>query len=185
MARRAILFDRDGTLIVEKCYLADPAGVILEKDVAKALVRLRDLGFVFVVVSNQSGVGRGYFDLNTVHKVNARLADLLVENGVVIGGWYVCPHAPDQRCDCRKPMPRLALRAAEDLGLDLSLSWVVGDKKSDVLLADLIGARGILITTGHGSRHAKWAIENGKPIVSDMMAVADLISANPAIATKL
>jgi D-glycero-D-manno-heptose 1,7-bisphosphate phosphatase len=176
MSRRAILFDRDGTLIVEKHYLHDPNEVVLEAGVVEALVRLRDLGFVFVVVSNQSVVGRGYFGLDAVDTVNARVAKILDEHGIVVEGWYVCPHAPDEPCDCRKPLPSLALRAAKELGLDLGRSWVVGDKKSDVAFADAVGARSILVATGHGGNDVAWAEANGKPVAADMKVAADIIT---------
>ncbi|MER2606836.1 MAG: HAD family hydrolase [Siculibacillus sp.] len=174
--RRAVLFDRDGTLIVEKHYLHDPAEVVLEAGAIEALTRLRDLGFVFAVVTNQSGVGRGYYGLDAVAACNARLADLLAAHGIDVAGWYVCPHAPDEVCDCRKPSPGLALAAAAELDLDLAASWVVGDKKSDVGLAEAVGARGILVTTGHGGTDVAWAEAHGLPVVADLAAAAALIA---------
>lgn len=144
----AVLLDRDGTLIVEKNYLADPAGVELERGVVEGLTQLQRAGYRLVVVTNQSGIGRGYFTLSDAEAVNARVAQVLAVQGVTIDGWYICPHRPDADCDCRKPRPGLALAAAEDLSLDLARSWVIGDKPSDVELAAAFGGRGLLVNPG-------------------------------------
>jgi len=148
-ARPAIFLDRDGTIIVEREYLADPADVALERGAAEGLRRLQHLGWPLVVVSNQSGVGRGYFPESAVHAVNARVADLLRAEGVTIAGWYHCPHAPDDRCACRKPADGMIRQASADLGLDPTRSVMIGDKPSDVELAHRIRAIGILLETGH------------------------------------
>ncbi len=150
--RPAVLLDRDGTIIVERDYLSDPALVELEDGAAEGLRSLAEAGWVMVVLTNQSGIGRGYFDRAAAEAVNARVAELLAEEGVSIAGWYLCPHAPGEDCDCRKPRPGMAFQAASELDLDLSRSWVVGDKRSDVELADAIGARAILVMTGHGRK---------------------------------
>ncbi len=150
--RPAVLLDRDGTIIVERDYLSDPALVELEHGAAEGLRALAEAGWVLAVLTNQSGIGRGYFDRAAAEAVNARVAELLAEEGVSIAGWYLCPHAPDEDCECRKPRPGMALQAASELGLDLSRSWVVGDKRSDVELADAIGAEAILVMTGHGRK---------------------------------
>jgi D-glycero-D-manno-heptose 1,7-bisphosphate phosphatase len=175
-ARRAIIFDRDGTLIVERHYLHDPAEVVLEREVIGALRRLHDLGFVFVVISNQSGVGRGYFDQEAVEAINKRVDELLLAGGVKIEAWYVCPHAPDHGCDCRKPRPGLAHRAAQELHLDFPNSWVIGDKRSDIELAFSIGANGILLMSGQGQDASEWAKIARVPVAYDMAMAADLIS---------
>jgi D,D-heptose 1,7-bisphosphate phosphatase len=155
--RRAILLDRDGTVIVDKDYLSDPAEVELLPGAAAALARLSQAGFALVLISNQSGVARGRFGLAEVDAVNERLRELLAARGVVIDGMYFCPHHPEgvveeyrQTCRCRKPEPGMALRARDELGLDLAGSYVVGDKLSDLDLAVAIGAKGLLTLTGYG-----------------------------------
>lgn len=170
-----VFLDRDGTIIVEKHYLSDPALVELEKGAVEGLQRLKAHGLTLVVVSNQSGVGRGRFGLDAVHAVNARVAELLAQHGIDIAGWYMCPHAPDTPCQCRKPLTGLALQARDDLGLDLDGCFVVGDKRSDVELADAIGGTGILVTTGHGDADLQWAQAQGRPVVHTLSQAADLI----------
>ena len=115
----AVFLDRDGTLIVEKKYLSDPTDVELERGVIEGLALLQSVGWPLVVVTNQSGIGRGYFGLDAAVAVNDRIDAILREHGVVLSAWYLCPHAPEEGCRCRKPERGLADRAAEDLGIRL------------------------------------------------------------------
>jgi histidinol-phosphate phosphatase family protein len=154
----AVFLDRDGTLIVEKEYLSDPDEVELERGVIGGLTLLQSVGRSLVVVTSQSGIGRGYFSLEAALAVNERIDAILREHGVILSAWYLCPHAPEERCRCRKPGRALADRAAADLGIRLEDSFVIGDKRSDVEFAFAIGATGILITTGHGRSDAAWAV---------------------------
>lgn len=173
--RTAIFLDRDGTVIVERDYLCDPAQVELEKGAAEGLRRMAATGMPLVILTNQSGIARGYFDLAAAETVNRRIRDLLCAEGVSIAGWYICPHGPAKRCACRKPRPGLADRAAQDLGLALAGSWVIGDKQSDVQLADAIGATGILVTTGHGAKNLAWARAEGRRTASDLLEASTQI----------
>jgi D-glycero-D-manno-heptose 1,7-bisphosphate phosphatase len=174
-AAAAVFLDRDGTLIVEKHYLSDPAQVVLETGVVEGLTILREHGHPLVVVSNQSGIGRGKFSAADAGRVNERVAALLREQGIEILAWYLCPHAPDVVCECRKPAPGMALAAARDWNLNLGGSYVVGDKQADLLLADAIGATGILVTTGHGHEAAEWASDAGRPIFAGLADAAVFI----------
>jgi D-glycero-D-manno-heptose 1,7-bisphosphate phosphatase len=149
--RRFVLLDRDGTLIIDRHYLADPAGVELLPGTGAALRRLSGLGLGLVIVTNQSGVARGKFSLETVGRVHERLAALLRAEGIELDGIYVCPHGPDEGCACRKPRPGLAYQAADELGFDPAQSFVIGDKPADVELGRAIDAFSILVRTGHGS----------------------------------
>ena len=173
--RPAVFLDRDGTIIVERHYLSDPAGVELESGTPEGLRRLTESGYTLVVVSNQSGVGRGKFGIEAAHAVNDRVAELLGDEGVRIAGWYMCPHHPDEGCDCRKPGTAMAYQAAHDLDLDLSRSFVVGDKQCDIEFAQAMGAQGILVTTGHGRQALDWAMSRSIPICSDLKEAANLI----------
>lgn len=148
--RPAAFLDRDGTLVREVGYLADPADLELLPGVPSALRALQAAGYVLVVVSNQSGVGRGLFGLSNVHEAMARLRGALRGHGVEIDGIYFCSHHPDSGCPCRKPRPGLLVRAAEDLHLSLRDSVMVGDKVLDVETAHQAGAVGILVRTGYG-----------------------------------
>jgi D-glycero-D-manno-heptose 1,7-bisphosphate phosphatase len=148
MARPAVFFDRDNTLIVSDGYLGDPSQVVLVEGAADAVARVRALGFAAVVISNQSGVARGMFDEEAVRAVNARMDELLrAENAnAVIDRHEFCPYHPDatveayrQDSPLRKPRPGMLLAAAEGLKLDLSRSWLVGDAPRDVEAARAAG----------------------------------------------
>ena len=136
--KKAVFFDRDGTLIREKNYLKDPAGVELLEGAAECLRVLKERGFLIVIVSNQSGVARGMMTEEDVRRVNARMLALLRAAGAEADGVYYCPHHPAgsdpayaKACDCRKPNTGMALRAAEELGICLSDSYMVGDKEAE------------------------------------------------------
>jgi histidinol-phosphate phosphatase family protein len=150
LLRPAVFLDRDGTLIVEHGYLSDPAGVELLPGVPHALRILRAAGFTLVVVSNQAGVGRGYYPLAAVHATMAGLRRALREHGVEIDAIYFCPHHPDAGCACRKPGTALFVEAARNSSLDLKQSFVIGDKVLDVAAAERAGGRGVLVRTGYG-----------------------------------
>jgi histidinol-phosphate phosphatase family protein len=175
---RPVFLDRDGTLIVEKHYLSDPDGVALEAGVVEGLTLLQARGHPLIVLSNQSGIGRGFFEERDALRVNARVAELLKSYGIDILGWYMCPHAPEAECDCRKPLPGMALTAARDLKLELAGSYMVGDKRADLELADAIGATGILIASGHGLSDVAWARSHARPVFDDFKSAAEYIAAN-------
>jgi histidinol-phosphate phosphatase family protein len=178
MPRPAVFLDRDGTLIKERDYLSDPDGVELEDGAATALLDMQARGLALVLVTNQSGVGRGLFGPEALASVHRRLAELLAREGVVLDGWYVCPHRPEDACGCRKPRPGLVAQAVRDLGVNPSTSFVVGDKMSDVLLAGAIGATGILVATGHGAGAAAEAKQAG------FLVCANLAEAGTEIARR-
>lgn len=131
MGRKAIFLDRDGTLIEDRGYLADPEGVVLLSGAGDALRLLQDAGYLLIVVTNQSGIGRGYFTLEAMHTVNARMNELLAEHGVTIDDIRYCPHGPDDGCACRKPLPGMLCDAAEAHGIDLAQSAMIGDQPRD------------------------------------------------------
>lgn len=140
---RAVLFDRDDTLIDDVPYNGDPNLVVVRPGARLALDILRSVGMLTAVVSNQSAVGRGIITIEQVHAVNRRVESLLGP----LGPWHICPHAPEARCTCRKPAPGLILQAAESLGVHPSECVVVGDKPSDVEAARAAGAAAILVSS--------------------------------------
>jgi D-glycero-D-manno-heptose 1,7-bisphosphate phosphatase len=156
--RAAVFLDRDGTLVVERGYLARSEDIELLPGVAQALRVLRAAGFALVVVSNQSGVGRGLFPLSRVYEAMARLRTLLRAEGVELDAVYFCPHRPEAGCDCRKPSAELLRRAAHNLGLSLRDSVMLGDKLLDVETGHAAGARGVLLRSGYGrDEEQRWA----------------------------
>jgi D-glycero-D-manno-heptose 1,7-bisphosphate phosphatase len=132
LAKRFVLVDRDGTLNLEKNYLSDPDQLELISGAGAALKRLQEAGWGICVVSNQSGVARGYFDMEQLAKVHRRLEEMLTGFDVQQDGIYLCPHSPDDRCNCRKPLPGMVRQAMADHGFDPRQAWVVGDKEVDV-----------------------------------------------------
>ena len=174
--RPAVFIDRDGTIMIEREYLADPDGVQIIPGSFEALAALREAGFALVIVTNQSGIARGYYSIEDYQAVAARLDALLEEAGVAVDMTRFCPHHPDLggTCPCRKPGTGMYLDAAEELGLDPARSYYVGDKLTDVMPALELGGRGILVRTGYGSELEASALE---PIlvVDDLAAAAELI----------
>lgn len=152
MMRRYALLDRDGTIIEERRYLSDPAGVTLLPGAAEGMRLLREAGFGLAVLTNQSGIGRGYYTEEDMHRVHARMRELLEAERVFLDGIYFCPHAPQAGCSCRKPEPGLAEQAARELGFSLRDAYVLGDKPADVDLAARCGAVGVLVRTGYGAQ---------------------------------
>jgi histidinol-phosphate phosphatase family protein len=132
----AVLFDRDETIVIDVPFNGDPERVQPAPEARRLLDRLRAAGLPLAVVSNQSGVGRGLITLEQVHAVNRRIDELLGP----FAGFFVCPHAPEDDCDCRKPKPKLILDAARALGVDPRCCVVVGDRESDVEAARNAGA---------------------------------------------
>ncbi len=151
---RAVFLDRDGTIIEEKEYLRDPDQVALFPGAKEALKRLQDAGFKLFIVSNQSGVGRGYFTLTDVDRVNERLVELLAHDGVRFEKIYIAPEAPEQPSRGRKPSPQFLFDARDEFSIDLSQSYMVGDKLIDLECGWNAGVRkSILVRTGYG---AEW-----------------------------
>ena len=152
MNRGFVVLDRDGTIIFERHYLSSPDQVEILPGAAEGMKQLIDLGYSLVIVTNQSGLGRGYFTKETLEAVHARLRELLAASGVSIAAIYVCPHTPDDDCDCRKPGTKLIRQAATDLGFEPSACVMVGDKACDIDMGKAVGARTVLVRTGYGAR---------------------------------
>ena len=177
-SRPAVFLDRDGTVIDEVGHLGEPERVVILPGVPAALARLADAGYALVMITNQAGVARGYFTEVEVEAVNARTGELLQAEGVRLDRWYHCPHHPDftGACDCRKPLPGMLLRAAEELDLDLSRSWMIGDHPSDAEAGQAAGARSIMVRTGHGMLPgANHGPPPGVTVVDDLPAAVGLI----------
>jgi len=152
--RRPFVFlDRDGTLIEDREYAHLPADYAPLPGTYAAVAALRAAGFGVVVVTNQSGIGRGLFSAADYADFEALMLRDFAAHGAALDGCYHCPHAPDEGCACRKPETALALRAAQEHAIDLARSWVIGDTDLDVALARNLGSHAVLVRTGHGERH--------------------------------
>lgn len=152
--KRFVLLDRDGTIIAERHYLSDPDEVELIPGAAEALKELQEVGLGLLVVTNQSAMARGFFGKAQLDLIHQRLSALLGAYGVHLDGIYVCPHAPEDDCSCRKPRPGLVEQAIKDLNFDPKLCFVVGDKACDIELGRRVGATTFLVSTGYGAQVA-------------------------------
>ncbi len=154
-ARPAIFLDRDGTIIEDAHYLSRIEQVKLFPEAAAAIRLFNHDGWPVVLVTNQSGVGRGFFSEESIHVVHAHLKFLLAEQGARLDAIYYCPHHPDAGCDCRKPRPGMLLRAAAEHNLDLSRSWMLGDKDDDVGAGVAVKCRTMKIENGLNHQNAE------------------------------
>lgn len=174
--RRAVFLDRDGTLVREVHYLSRLKDLKVLPGVPEALARLGAAGYLRLLVTNQSGVARGYFDLSFVEACNAELRRCLRRDGADLEGAYVCPHHPDfgEPCGCRKPAPGLLTAAVAEHGLDRAACWVVGDKAADILLGRNGGCRTALVRTGYGAETERELERQGvsPDVVADDLAAA-------------
>lgn len=154
-SRPAVFLDRDGTINEDRGYIDSPESLIIIDGAASAVKRLNAKGFKVIVITNQSGVGRGYFTEDAADAVNKRLEEILKKDGAHLDGIYYCPHHPDDNCECRKPKTGLIERAKMDFPIDLKKSYVIGDKVSDIEIARGIGGKGVLVLTGMGKDEQK------------------------------
>ncbi|HET8761758.1 MAG TPA: HAD family hydrolase [Nitrospiria bacterium] len=149
-----VFLDRDGTLNLDEGYLADPERLVLLPGAAEAVAALNAAGVKAVVITNQSGVGRGLIAPEALVRIHERLAALLARGGAKLDGIYSCLHRPEDGCACRKPATALALQAARDLGVDASRSAMIGDKPVDLELGRRLGGRSVLVRSGEGEKTA-------------------------------
>lgn len=175
MTRRYVLLDRDGTINEEIGYVLSPAELRLIPGAAEAIRDLRALGLGVVVVTNQSPVGRGWITEADLAAIHAHLRELLRASGADVDAIEHCPHRPEEDCSCRKPQTGMVDRAVADLGFDPSEAFVVGDHAGDMALGRAIGARTILVRTGHGEEELEAARDLADRIVADLPAAAAAI----------
>lgn len=148
----AVFLDRDGTVIREKNYLSKIKDLRLLSGAVAGMKLLKKAGYKLVLITNQSGIGRGYFTEAKLKKIHVRLAEMLKEKGAPLDAIYYCPHLPDDECACRKPKLGLIRKAGKRLNLDLKRSFSVGDHPGDFLLGQNMGGKGIFVLTGHGRK---------------------------------
>jgi len=166
--RPAIFLDRDGTLVEEVNYLSRVEDLRLFPFSADAVRRLKEAGFLIIVVTNQSGIGRGIYTEAEMHAIHEAIQNEL--NGA-IDAFYFCPHLPCDGCDCRKPKLGMIEAALRDLEIDVENSWMIGDKKIDVETGRSAGMRTALVLTGYGTQH-KGSLEQLPEIMEDDLGAA-------------
>lgn len=172
--KKAVFLDRDNTIIHDPGYLDDPEKVEILDGVPAALKKMHKAGYDLIIISNQSGVGRGYMAEEVVHEINDRVAELLAEEHVIIKGFYICPHHPDAGCSCRKPKPGMILKAAEEHDIDLSRSYMIGDKYSDYQAGLAAGVRSLLVLSGPDSERDSAQVPK-EDVVRDLRKAAELV----------
>ena len=145
MSPRFALLDRDGTVVIDKVYLSGPAGLEFAPGVIEGLRLMRDAGLRFIMITNQSGVARGYFDEETLARIHQRLREMLKEEGIDLEAIYYCPHGPSDDCRCRKPEPGLVLDAMADFGFSPAEAVLIGDSEADMGAAAATGVTGIRV----------------------------------------
>jgi len=165
MSSKAVFIDRDGTIARDVPYCSRPEDFELFPGVAEAIRLLNRSGFKVVVITNQSGIARGYFDEQMLSRIHARMLELLAGQQAHIDGIYYCPHHPDDKCECRKPKPAMVLQAANDLDIDISASYVIGDMEMDCEMAVRAGCRGAVRIAGSGPTRADYQTATFKEAV--------------------
>lgn len=173
-----IVLDRDGTLIYECHYLSEVDQVELLPGAVEGLKQFVAIGWRLVVVTNQSGIGRGYFDEDRLGQIHQRLRSLLTVEGITLAGIYHCPHRPDDGCGCRKPAPGMLHQAAQDLDFDPSQCIVIGDKPCDIELGQAVGATTVLVRTGYGAEVAAQGTAQPDYVVQNLRDAADILQHN-------
>ncbi len=171
---RFIFLDRDGTLVRDPGYVHRLEDYELLPGVVAGLRKLTRAGYRLAIVTNQSGIGRGYYDLAAYERFQAHLLDELAAVGLRVEQSYHCPHRPDQGCACRKPAPGLLERARDELGADLPASWVIGDSEADVELAERASCRGAVLLSSATSN----PLARSVPSAPDLETAADLVLAD-------
>lgn len=180
--RRAVFIDKDGTLVQDVPYNVDPALLRFTPNATEALRDLSAAGFLLVVVSNQPGVAQGRFELAALRLLASALTDRLAAAGVVLSGFYACPHLPrasgarpSDGCDCRKPAPGLLLEAATELSIDLGESWMIGDILDDVEAGRRAGCRTIHLDVGNETVWLRSPMRQPTATVPHLLAAAEFI----------
>ena len=168
---KAVILDRDGTLNEDKDYVYKTEDFKLLPGVIEGL-KLLSKDFIFVIITNQSGIGRGVYTEEDMHKFNEKLIDELKKENIEIKKIYFCSHIPEDNCDCRKPETKNIQQARRDFDIDIEKSWIIGDHPSDIELGKRMGTRAVYLLTGHGKKH------------SDDLAKPDFIAENFMEAAK-
>lgn len=176
---KAVFLDRDGTINIDKGYVSKPADFEFETRAIEGLMMLKRAGYALFIITNQSGIGRGYYSERDFWNVHQHMCAELKKCGITIEGVFFCPHKPEDGCRCRKPSVGMLEKATSRYAIDLSKSWVIGDKTADIKLAENFGLRGILVMTGISGRDKIYKIKPAY-LARDLVDAAQYIISNPA-----
>jgi D-glycero-D-manno-heptose 1,7-bisphosphate phosphatase len=176
-APRPVILDRDGTVVIDRHYLDDPAQLCFLPGAIEGLRDLSDRGHRIILVTNQSGVGRGRFTLERMQQINERLIEMAAAVGVRIDAIYSCPHDPAAGCDCRKPEPGLLEQAAREFGFEPCHCVVIGDKSTDVALGRRVGATTMLVSNDGFAADGGWVEPDF--VIPDLVAAARIVAHLP------
>ena len=183
----AVFIDKDGTLVEDIPYNVKPGLIRFNPGAGMGLKKLKDHGFLLVLISNQSGVARGYFRESALEAVKQRIQELLQESGCQMDAFYFCPHHPDGvvtkyaiSCPCRKPEPGMLLKAAKDLDIDLARSWMIGDILNDVEAGNSAGCKTILIDNGNETEWHRSEKRKPTATAAGISDAAEIILHEPA-----
>ena len=174
---RAVFLDRDGTINEESGYLYKIEDCRFIPDAIAAIAQLKAAGFLVVIVTNQSGIARGYYTVDDLSRLHQYMEREIVDGGGKVDGWYFCPHHPDfaDDCDCRKPFPGMLRTAADELQIDLGSSWMIGDKIADVEAGLASGCQTALVRTGYG-RSEEALLSAQIPVFDDLSSAVKFIT---------
>ncbi len=173
MQHKAIFFDRDGTLIVDKVYLNDPGNIVYLDGVFEALRRLRDSGFKFVIVTNQSGMAKGLVQIENLDRIHDLMREEFARHGIFFSGFYYAPYTMESNHPMRKPNPGMLTVSAQDFNIDLSRSWIVGDRMTDVEAGHRAGVRSVLLEGVDTPTRTSYQPPTG--FVPDILSAAEFI----------
>jgi D-glycero-D-manno-heptose 1,7-bisphosphate phosphatase len=173
--RKAVFLDRDGTLIEEVNFLSRIEDLKVFPFTLEALKLLKSEGFLLIVITNQSGIGRGVYSEEAMHAIHRQMQ---IELDDAIDAFYFCPHLPDEECDCRKPNLGMIRKALDDFEIDMSNSWVVGDKRLDFDVGSNAGIMALMVKTGYGSQHSA-EISNQADVAENILDAAHKITGKP------
>jgi D,D-heptose 1,7-bisphosphate phosphatase len=190
--RKAVFLDKDGTLIPDVPYNVNTELISLEDGVIEGLKLLQQGGYIFVVISNQAGVARGYFEITELEKVKQKIDLLLNPEGIEIEKYYFCPHHPEGKlpeyakaCECRKPRPGMIVQAVKDLEISPANSWMVGDILNDVEAGNRAGCRTVIIDNGNETEWIEGAFRTPTHVAANFLSAARFILDNPSETKEL
>ena len=171
---KAVFLDRDGTMAENVNYCSSPDDFELFPSTGQAIKLFKDMGFKVIVITNQSGIARGYFTEDTLTKIHSKMMCELAKDDVQLDAIYYCSHHPDDNCECRKPKPKLILQAAKDFDIDLAHSCMIGDFQSDITLGKAVNCMTMLIAKQKSEAHKGW-IDQPDTIVPDLLEAAKIV----------